>query len=213
MGDHDHGLAFGKSGERFLHFGFIIGIGKSGSLVKDQDWCIFKHCSGNRQTLCLTTGDISTLTADDSIHAVRHFGDDVLTLGIFQSFHHFFPGGIFFTHADVIIDRHFQQFTVLEHERYHIHQLCGRNILYVHAADADLPFRSIVKAGDQAGQGGLTAAGGSYESDMLSFFDIQIDLMQGIALGIFITEGYVLQRHGIFRNLLLRRCLRQRFSV
>ena len=151
VGDHDHGLAFGKSGECFLHFGFIIGIGKSGRLVKDQDRCVFQHCSGNGQALCLTAGDISTLTADDRIHTVRHFGNDVLALGIFQSFHHFFPGGIFFAHAGVIIDRHFQQFAVLEHERYHIHQLCGRNILYVHTADADLPFGDIIETGDQTG--------------------------------------------------------------
>lgn len=120
------------------------------------------------------------------------FGNNVLTLGIFQSFHDFFSGGILFAHADIIVNGHLKQFAVLKYEGHHIHQLCGRNILHIHAADAYLTFCGIIETGNETCQRGLTAAGGTDKCHMLSFFDIEIDLMQSISSRIFIAEGYIL---------------------
>ena len=192
MGDHDHGLACGKLRKRFLHLCLIVRVGKGGSLIQNQDRRIFQHGPGNGQTLCLTAGHISALTSDHSIHTIRQLCNDILTLGIFQCFHDFLSGGILFAHADIVIYGHFQKLTVLKYEGHHIHQLYRRNLLHIHTADADLSFRGIVKAGDQAGQSGLTATGRAYESHMLPFFYIEIDLMQSISSRIFIAEGYIL---------------------
>ena len=41
VGDHDHGLTCGKLRKRLLYLRLVIRISKSGSLIQDQDRCIF----------------------------------------------------------------------------------------------------------------------------------------------------------------------------
>ena len=111
---------------------------------------------------------------------------------------HLFFRSIWISHTDVIQDALLEQERILKYEADLIHQRIQRNVPNVNAADLNTSVRHIIKPGDQAGDGTLTATGGADNGCHLALIRKERNMRQGLDLGIgFVGKADILKSNPI----------------
>ena len=199
MCDHQHGFALGKLSKGCLHLCFIVRVGKSGGLVKQQDGRIFQHGAGNGNALLLAAGQIHAFCANDGMDALRELFHDIHALCSFQRRQHLGFGGLRSAQPDVVQNAALEQAAVLEHKGDGVHQLFLGDVPHIRSAHPDAAALHIKEPANQVCQCGFAAAGGANESHHLTRLNFQRNALDNIRFAI-IAEMHILQGHrGIFR--------------
>ena len=210
VGDHDDRAVFGEPGERLLDHRLIFRVREGRGLVQHHDGRVLEDRPGQRHALLLAAGQIGALAADDGIHAVRQLFEDVVTLGGMQRRRDLLAGSVRPRGAHVFEDAGLEQPVVLEYEGHLIHQHMRVGLAHIHAADFYRAGAHIPEAGDQAGRGGLAAAGGTDEGHGLAGPDGEAHMVQRGQFRAIIGEGDILKRHAVVPGFLGIVCNLQR---
>ena len=100
---------------RILQNSFILRICVCSCLVKDNNWCIFKHSSCNRNTLSLTSGKMSSGSSDNCIKSIFKLHDKIIAATLFCYFNDLLISGILITLSDVFANRLVEKIIILRH--------------------------------------------------------------------------------------------------
>ena len=209
MCDHQHGFALGKLRKCSLHSGFIVRVGKSGGLVKQQDGRIFQHGAGNGNALLLAAGQIHALGANDGMDARRKFLHNIHALCSFQRCQYLSLGGLRSAQPDVVQNAALEQAAVLEHKGDGVHQLFLGDIPHIRSAHPDAAALHIKESADKVCQRGFSTAGGSDEGHRLPRPDVQRNTLDNVRFAI-VTEMHIVQGYRrILRMLRMAEKMRQ----
>ena len=170
------------------------GVQHGGGLVADDDLgqhCV-DTCDGN--ALLLTAGQLHGLTADqlfqlqifhtavDAVHAL------VVVIAQVGS-----------AEGNILFNSHAEQLGVgiLEHQTDGLCHGGNLGLGGIHTVNGDLTGQvALDEVGDDAvhhlAQGGLAGAGGTGDNHEVAFLDLQVDVLQNLALGVLIAERNIL---------------------
>ena len=162
----------------FLDQRLVLGIGKSRCLVQHYDRRILQNCTCQCHTLLLASGQVCAFGADHGINAVRQLFNNVIALCGGEGFQYFFPGSIRPRCPHIFQNRCLEQVRVLEHKSHLIHQHMGVGLPDIHTSDFNRAGTHIPETRDEACRRGLPAAGGTDQSDRLSRFDTEGNMIQ-----------------------------------
>jgi len=143
----------------------------------------------------LAAGEIGPLGADQGVHALGQLLQNVPALGGHQRREHLLPGGVGAGSPDIFKDGCFEQAAVLEHKGDLIHEHMGIDLPYIHAAHFHRTGGGVPEAGDQAGGGGLAAAGGPHQSHGLPRLRCEGDMGEGGCLRAVVSKAHILKFH------------------
>ena len=122
----------------------------------------------------------------------------------------FFLRGFHVTPTQIFQDCTGKQHIVLQHHRHLVSEGFHVIILHIHAAYQKLALRHIIESADQVHQAGLGASGTADNTDGLTRFDFQVDILQNRVRRIFlIAEGHMVELDAAVLYL-VRRFLRIR---
>ena len=207
MGNHDDGAALGQFGKRLLDQRLVLRVSEGGCLIQHHDGGVLQNGPGQRDALLLTAGEIGALGADQGVHALGEFFQDVSALGRHQGGAHLIPAGVRLRGPDILHDGGLEQAAVLEHKRDLIHEHMRIHLPHIHAAHPDSAGGYIPEPGDQAGRRGLASAGGSHQGHRLPRLRREGHMGEGGAFRSVIGEAHIRELHtavpgrlGVLRN-------------
>ena len=212
MGNDQGGPAAHDGVHSLFDLLFGPGIHGTGGFVQDQDGGSGNGRPGNGQKLALSLGQGSPVMLQDRIVAVLQMHDEIMGKGPAGRFLHLFVRGIHSAIADVLPDRPGKKMDVLQDHGYVLSQKAPVDQADRDRIDQDLPFPDLVKAVDQARNGGLARSCGAYESDLVSLSGTEGNVMKDRMPGN-IAEGHMVKDHfspdllhgkGLFSLLFLR---------
>ena len=96
---------------------------------------------------------------------------------------------------DIFKDGGFEQAAVLEHKGDLIHEHMGIDLPHIHAAHLHRAGGGVPEAGDQAGGGGLAAAGGPHQGHGLPRLRCEGDMGEGGCLRAVVSKAHILKFH------------------
>ena len=182
---HDHGLVLIVGNENGGQTQFLmdlpdaglqglakLGINGGQGLVQQQDLGMGDNGTGQGNPLLLTAGQTGGILVFLAFQLHQfHRPADMIGNFIFGHFLHFQ------SETNVLFHRHVGEQRVLLKDHADI-ALAGGNVGYILPVQDDGAFRDLLQAGQTPQKGGLAAAGGTQKGYQISFFNIQLDMVQ-----------------------------------
>ena len=158
MGDDDEG----RRAAQFLHrgddIGLVLGVQCAGGLIEQDDRGSFEQGAGDGDALALPTGQGPPALTHARVPAMGKAVDDLRDAGEPRGPAHLGVVGRGIADADVGGQSVVEEVDVLEDHGELLHELGGRHVAHVGAADSHGPRAHVPEAGDEAGDGRLAAA-------------------------------------------------------
>ena len=164
VGDHDDGAPDRQAGQGQVDVALGGGIGLGGGLVQHEDGRVLEVGAGKSHPLPLAAREESSFLAQDGVVAVGQARDALVDAGGASRVLDLLARGPGPPQGDVVRHRVVGQVHVLQHDRDAGQQPGEGRLAHVDAGHADGAAVDVVEARDEAGQGGLAAAGGADES-------------------------------------------------
>src|SRR5699024_1713503 len=158
--------------------------GRSG-VVQNQDLGLLQQGAGDAQTLFLAARDVGAALLDPGVILLGELLDELVGLGQTAGFLHLGVGGVGVATAQVVLCGAREQHVLLQHHGHLVAQGLQVVLAHVHAAHLHAALGDVVQAGDQLDQAGLGRTGAAQDADDLARLDVQVDVGQGVALGLF----------------------------
>ena len=210
LGNDDLGGLGDKFAESLADEGVGAGVHRAGGVVQNQNLGLFQQGPGNAQPLLLAAGHVGAALLDVGVILLGELLDELVRLreaaGLFQ----FLVGGMGIAPAQVLLDRAGEQLVLLQHHGHLVAQGFQVIVPHVHAAHLHGALGGVIQAGDQLDQRGLRGARPSQNAHNLAALDVQVNVREGVAAGLFgvlkvhmvKVDGAVLDLHdGVFRVL------------
>ena len=187
---NDKGGAAGHCGiEGGGDFVFGAGVDGGGGVVEEEDGGFEEQGARDGDALFLASGQADAGFAEDGVIAVGKGGDEVVGRGEAGGFFNLILGGVGSSESDVRGDGGAEEEAFLEDEADFAAQLGQVEGFEVYAVDEDPPVDGVVEAGDEAEQGGFTAADGADDGDAFAGDGLEADVLEGGFFGV--AEGDV----------------------
>ena len=156
MGNNDNRLAGEQTRKCLLYHGLVLHIQARRRLVQQHDRRVFEQCTGDRDALALTAGQLGAVLSDHGVVALRHTVHELVAVGGTRGRKHFLIGGVTTPEADVSHHRVVKEQHVLEHNGVVAQQHLGIHARNIHATHGNLARSGIPKARGQAAHRRLT---------------------------------------------------------
>ena len=181
VGDDNDGASGGQAGQGLVDVALGGGVGLGGGLVQDQDGGVLEVGAGQGDPLALAPGEEPARLAQDRVVAVGQARNALVDAGGPGRRLHLLAGGPGPAQGDVVVHGVVGQGHVLQHDRHPGEQPGEGGLAHVDAGDAHGAGVDVVEAGNETGQGGLPAPGGTHQGG------------DGAGLG---REGHALEHRG-----------------
>ena len=178
MGDDEGGAPGHQLLQRRLNLTLGAGVHAAGGLVQDEDAGIGQHGPGDGEKLALALAQARAPLAQHGVITLGQSFDEIVGVGQFGRGHHLFIAGVGSAKADVVHHRVVEEEGVLQHDADLAPQAGQGHIPHVDAVDAHRPLTHIVKAGDEADDGGLARARGAHQGHGLARVCMQAHISQ-----------------------------------
>lgn len=212
VGEAEGGAAVGdqqgRAARHHLRQGLVdlvldAGVDGRGGVVEEKQPGVGEDRAGERDALPLAAGEGQAVLADLGVVAEGQIGDETVRLGGAGGLLDLVLGGVRVSVRDIGADRVGEEEAVFRYEADGGPQRVLGELADVVAADQDGALRHVVEAGQQQGDGGLPAAGGTDDGDGLTGLDGQREPVEDRPLGV-VPEPHVVEldaRGGVRREL------------
>ena len=174
VGDGDDGPALHEFFEGVDDEFFGFAVEGRGGLVEQEDGTVADHDTGDADALTLASGEGEAALPDRGVVAEGHRHDEVVGVGEFGGGDHFFFGCAGTAEGDVLEDGSAEEDGVLKNVADLIAEMLDLVLADVLAVDMDGAGLHIVEAGDEADDGGFSAAGGADDTDELAWLYFEV---------------------------------------
>lgn len=188
-----------------LHDAFRFVVQSGGGFVQNDDGGIFQKGASNGHTLFLPAGEENAAFSDFGIDAVGQAGDEVGEVSAVQRAVYFLICGTGVTKQNVFSDGTGKEEIILKDYGDICPQGLQRIVPDILAVDLYRALRHVVKARQQTDQCAFASAGISHQSQSLSDFYVEIDILQYGAV-VNISKADVLKRNSC-PDALKRNCI------
>jgi hypothetical protein len=186
-----------------LHLAFILGIQGRGSLVKEEDFGVAKNGAGDGYSLLLAAGDVGALQSYISVETcslnlfpilfIEHFYafvtlDEGKCVGHLGRTPDLLLSGSQFVITNVISEGSVEEHGLLADHSEFATEVVHIEVFDVDAVDGDRPRLLIVEALQQLHDGGFSAARGTDKGDLLSWFDLDVHVLEDVLVSAVIFE-------------------------
>ena len=203
MSNDQRGTAHRQIVKGPLDFGLRYGVQGRSCFVQNQNRRIFQENPCNGHTLFLTAGQKGTAFAHVGVKAIGHRHNIFVNLCFLCRFHDFVHGCIGLSVADILKNRIRKEEDILLHNADAFVDALLGHIPDVQSVNPDGTGGNIVKPGNQLAQGGLAAAGRTYNGDGLTGLNLQIHFPQHIQVTL-VGKGNIL--HGNLTPDIFQHC-------
>ena len=178
MRDHDGSLAFHQAVERLENQLLGAGIEFGTGLVQDQDGGVADDGAGNRDTLPLSAREGHAALSHDGVITFGHLLDELVRVRQFSRVQDFVAAGAGLAVCDVVPDGPVEQDGFLQDEADLLAQRLLRIPPDIDAIDLHGALVQIVKARNEADDGGLAGPGGTDQRGRLSRFNPKGNILE-----------------------------------
>ena len=210
---HNNRAPAGKRSEGLLNEHLVLRVGKGGGLIQHHNGRILQNGTGQGDALLLAAGKIGAVRAYLRVNAVRQLFQNILALGCRQGRKHLLARGLRARRAHIFQNGGLEQAVVLKHKGHLVHQDMGVYLSHIHAAHLHGARSGVPKARDQAGRGGLAAAGRAHQRHRLPRLRCEGNMGQGGQLGAVVGKAHVFEFHLVALRLLRMRGRLQRGGI
>ena len=194
VSNHKGGATLHQGVHATLHQGFGACINGRCSLVQNQTGRICHSGTGNGQQLTLTLAQVSAVTGQHRLVAIRQTADKPICIGQLGSGNALVIRSIQPTVADVIHHRTSKQVSILQHHAKAAAQVSFPHLVHVNVIVANLTILNIIEPIDQVGNGGLAGTCAANKGDLLAGLGKQVNIVENhLFRGI--PEGYIIKDH------------------
>ena len=193
MRDGKRGAPLHQGIQRFLHDAFGFVVQRAGGFIQNQNRRIFQKYARDGNALLLSAGKLKSVFAHVGIIAVFQIHDEFVRARQLCGADDFISARAGLAVFDVAQHCAGEHVYVLLHHADVAAQRFQREIADIAPVDADRTAGYIIKAGNQAAQRGLAAAGGAYDGDAFAGLCAQADIVQHAVRTGFIGEGNVVK--------------------
>ncbi len=191
VGDDEGGAAVDEVLEGELDEMLGFGIDRGGGVVEDEDAGVHEQDAGDGDALLLSAGEGDAALTDAGVVALGAVEDEFVRLGGCGSADDLVIGGAGGAEGDIFADGIGEEGGLLEDDADLGAEGVEGGAADVEAIDADETGGGVVKAGQEADDGGLAGAGGAEQGDDLAGLDGEVDIGEDFMLAV--AEGDVLE--------------------
>ena len=195
MGDGEGGAALAELFQRLLHQPLALVVQCAGGFVQNQDGRIFQEHPGDGDALLLPAGQLYAPFAHIGVIPVGQLPDEAVGPRLLRGSLHLLPGGAGQAVGNVFIDGAGEHVHLLLHHADVLPQAALGQLGDVLTVDQDASAADVVKPGDQVAEGGLAAAAGAYQRDLVAGLHGFVDVGQHGPVVIVIVEADVVEGH------------------
>ena len=150
------------------------------TVIENQNLRIFYNGTGNRQTLLLSAGEISSALFNHIIQTALFCIYHIRCLGHFNRMPQLFLCRIRISPAQILCNRSLKQYGFLHDNTNALSQLRKRILSHIGSRNFYTSLGYIVKTRDQVDHRTFTGTGSTDNPDCLSFFHFQINICKRI---------------------------------
>ena len=191
VGDDEGGATLDEILEGKLDEMLGFGIDRSGGVVEDEDAGVHEQDAGNGDALFLSAGEGDAALTDAGVVALGAVEDEFVRLSGCGSADDLLICGTGGAEGDIFADGIGEEGGLLEDDADLGAEGVEGGAADVAAIDADETGGGVVKAGQEADDGGLAGAGGAEQGDDLTGLDGEVDIGEDFMLTV--AEGNVLE--------------------
>lgn len=180
VGDDEDGASFHERIHTALDEGFGAGINGRGCFVEDHHWRIADGCAGDGEKLTLSLAESSAVASEDGVVTLRQHTDEAVGVGELCCGDAFFIAGGWIAIADIFHDAASEEVDILKNDAKGAAQIVLADFFDVDAIVEDGAVVDVVKPVDQVGDGCFACPSGADESDFLSRFGIEGDVVEDL---------------------------------
>ena len=177
VSDNKYRTTFHQSIHTTLYDGFCSRIDGRSCLIQNHNRRICNCRTGNGNQLSLSLGQTASVTGKHSIIAVWQHADKSVCICQFCCCDTLFICCIQFTITDVLHYRSGKQVDILKNHAKRTTQVCFLDTSDIQSVISDRTFLNIIETVDQVCNSGFTCSGCTHESNFLSRFRIQCNIM------------------------------------
>src|SRR5450759_3886007 len=178
VGNDNGGAPHHQALQGLLDEQFSLRIHRGGGLVQDQDGGVLEHGAGDGQALLLPAGELGTPFTDHGVKAVRQVLDKLVGVGNLGGSNYFRLTGAGADKEDVLAHRAVKQEYVLQHNADLAAQAFQVEPADIVTIEGDRTGGYVVKARNQADQGGFADPGRANQGNHVVGGNIQVDILQ-----------------------------------
>ena len=192
MGDNQGGAPLGQLVKGPLDLGLRHAVQGGGGLVQNQHRRVLEENPGDGNALFLPAGEEGPPLAHVGLEAVGHGHDIVIDLRPLGRGDHLVHRGAGTAVADVLQNAVGEEEHVLLHHADAPAEALLLHVPHIGAVQPDAARARVVEPGDEAAQGGLSAAGGPYHGDGLAGVHMEGYVVEDLRVVPLVGEGDVL---------------------
>jgi hypothetical protein len=175
MRNHNRGTPCACPVQSLLDNGFTFSVQSRGGLVKEQDLWVTDKSSGDGNALLLSTAQLGTTLAHQSVVTVWQLGDEVMSVCVRSSFYHLFVSGTVLSELDVPGDGAIKEDRFLGHDPYVLTKPLGVESAYITASNQHLSTIGVVEPLDELDHSALSTPTWTHQSGRLAHLYVQVE--------------------------------------
>ena len=169
MGDGDDSSSLHQLAGGFFEQGFGFGVERGGGFVENQNRRVFEEGAGEGKALGLSAGEAGAAFADEGFIFLGQRFDEVMQARGFGGADDFFVGRVRFAKADVFGDGGVEEVWFLGDP--------SDIGLKVKSRRSKVAFGGLDEAEEELGEGGFACTSFADEGNVLTLFDLQVDVL------------------------------------